>query len=851
MFRTAIKGVLAHKLRLLTTGLAVMLGVAFMTGTLVFTNTIGRTFDNLFADVYKNTDTVVRAKAAFDGPQNSGEQRGRVSASLVDQIRRVDGVKAAEGDVFGYARLVDKNGEAMGNPQMGAPTIGGNWWDNAELNPFVLFAGRAPRADDEMVIDRKSAKDAGFVVGDTATVLVQGGPQQMRIVGIAKFGTTDSPGGASFAMFTTPVAQRLVGEPGKFDQISAIGRDGISQAELTRRIATVLPKDVEAVTGAKVTEETQSAVRKSMSVFTTFMLVFAVVALLVGAFMIFNTFSITVAQRTKENALLRAVGASKGQVLLSVLLEAVTVGVLASLVGLGVGIVVAGGLKAMLVALGFEIPAGGLAISMSSALVAFTAGVLVTVLAAVSPARKAGKVPPIAAMRQVFVGSTGYGSKQRVLVGCLVLVAGVGALFAGLFGSASNALMFVGLGVLLTFFGVSILGRTISLPLSRVLGWPLPRVRGVAGELARENAMRNPKRTAASASALMIGVGLVVFITIFASSTKASINSAIDKSFTGDFVVASGASVGGGMDPAFAAQLNRNEAVDVATGVRFGYAQVDGKAVELAAVDPTTAFELIDIEPLQGAPGNLDAGSIGVQEDVAKDKHLAVGDMVPVVFKDTGAKQLRVAVIYRDHTPPAGDYLLGTPAYDANFASHLDMFVYVKKAPSTTTPAALAAVEQVARGYPGTKVWDQSTYKQEIAKPVDQLLGLVYAMLALAIFIALLGIGNTLALSIFERTRELGLLRSVGMTRQQLRSTIRWESVIIALQGTVLGLGIGLFFGWALVSALHDEGIEVFNVPALNLAVILLLAWAAGVVAAILPARRAAKLDVLRAVASE
>src|SRR5436190_6643664 len=372
MVRTTIKGLSAHKFRLMTTALAVMLGVAFMAGTFVLTDTVTKTFNDLFADVDKGTDTFVRARAAFDGVAGTAEanaQRGRVDASLVSTIGRLDGVRVAEGQVLGYARIIGKDGQALGNPSNGAPTIGSKWTDVKELNPFTLVAGRAPRADDEVVIDKKSSIDGKLAVGDPTTVLVQGPPLKVRITGVVKFGAADSPGGASFVLFTPGVAQRLVAEPGKFDGISVVAANGVSQTALTSRIQKVVPAGVEAITGKALLKETQGEMKKAMSFFGTFMLVFAIVALLVGAFMIFNTFSITVAQRTRESALLRALGASKRQVLSSILIEAFAVGVLASVMGLAVGVVVAIGLKSMLDAMGFEIPASGVVFAARTAIV--------------------------------------------------------------------------------------------------------------------------------------------------------------------------------------------------------------------------------------------------------------------------------------------------------------------------------------------------------------------------------------------------------------------------------------------------------------------------------------------------
>jgi putative ABC transport system permease protein len=853
MLTATIKGLLARKRRLFTTALAVTLGVAFMTGTLVLTDTIGKTFDDLFADVNKNTDAVVRAEAAFDGPMGTGTQRGRIDASLVDTVDAVDGVALAQGQIFGYARLLGADGKAIGNPEMGAPTVGVSWPDSQELNPFRLESGRAPEATDEVVIDAKSAKDGDLAVGDTTTVLVQAGPQRVRIAGVAKFGTADSPGGASFTLFERSVAQQLLAEPGRFDSISVIAEPGVSQVELTARLAQVIPDGTEAITGAAATQESQSDMREAFSFFNTFMLVFAVVALVVGGFMIFNTFSITVAQRTRENGLLRALGASRRQVLGSVLAEALVIAALASILGLGAGVLVAGGLKAMLAGFGFDLQTNGLVFTARTALMSSVAGIAVTLIAAASPARKAAKVPPIAAMHAETMGSTGYGSKQRIVVGLSILAIGVTALMAGLFGSiGGNALGVVGGGVLLTFFGVSILGRTVALPLSRVLGAALPRLRGPAGTLARENAMRNPKRTAASASALMIGVGLVAFITILASSTKSSIDAAIDRAVTGDVVVSSGAGFFGGMDPSLAASLNELPEVESATGVRSGFLEVEGDAVVATGLDRQTGFSIIDVDPLQGSVADLGVDAIAVHEDEADERNVSVGDFLAVRFKDTGVKNMRVALIYGENQPPPlQSFMLGMEAWDANFTDRFDAQVLVKAAAGVTPVQAKAAVEAAARPYPGVEVFDQAEYKAEQGRQVDTILALMYAMLALAIVIALLGIGNTLALAIFERTRELGVLRAVGMTRSQLRSTIRWESVIIALQGTALGLVIGVFFGWALVRALEDQGIDRLAIPVPSLAVVVVLAALAGVLAAVAPSRRAARLNVLSAIVSE
>ena len=850
MLAMSLKSMLAHRRRLAATAVAVILGVSLIAGTLVLTDTISQTFGGLYTTVYQGTNAVVRAKAAFTGTQGSGAQRPPVDAGLVSSLRTVPGVAADEGVIWGYTRLVGKNGQALGKPANGAPTLGRNWSQVAALNSFHLVAGHAPQAAGQVVIDAKSARDGHLAVGDTTTVLASGPPRRVQVVGIAGFGSADSPGGASVVLFTTPVAQRLLAAPGKFGTIAFAARPGVSQAQLARNLRAVLPAGLEAVTGQQAASEDRSSIVNAIGQLTALILVFAITALLVGAFMIFNTFSITVAQRTRENGLLRALGATRRQVLSSVLAEAVTVGLLASAVGLGVGVAVAAGLKALLAALSIDIPAGGIVFAARTVIIALVVGTGVTVAAALSPARKAGKVPPIAAMQDAVATSTGYGSRQRVYVGVGVLVLGAAALFTGLLAHPSKPVLFVGLGAVLVFFAVAILGRTVSLPISRVLGAPLPRLRGVPGTIARQNAMRNPKRTAAAASALMICVGMVTFITIFASSTKAAANTVYDRSFTGDFIINSGMAGFGGVDPALARRVSQLPQVALASGARVGMAKIEGGVQQVVAVDPRTAFGIFDIQPLQGNQNDLGRDAIAVYKTVAADHHLKVGDRIPVLFADTGTRSMRVALIYGSNQP-AGNYLLGISAYQANFTSQYDQLVFIKKAPGASTAAALAAIKTVTRDYPGTTVQNQAQYIAQLTQPINQILNLIYVLLLLTVIIALLGIGNTLALSIYERIREIGLFRAVGMTRRQLRSTIRLESVVIALQGTALGLLIGVLFGWTIVHSLNIFGTGVVSIPYLTLVIVVILAAIGGVLAAISPARRAAKLNILRAIVTE
>jgi putative ABC transport system permease protein len=850
VFRTTLINLRARKLRLLTTSLAVLIGVAFMSGSLVLTDTMGRTFDGLFADIYAGTDAVVRSSETVGGDAFLGASRGRIGADVLEAVAAVDGVEVAEGDIDGYAQIVGGDGEALGSPGAGPPTLGVVWSDHERLNPLTIVEGRGPAAEGEVAIDRSSATAGEIAVGDEITVLTAAGPGSFTVTGITRWGEADSPLGASIVAFTSPEAQRLLAEPGRFDRIVVAAVPGVSQEELRDRLAAVTPAGVEVLTGDAVTAEEQSSMREALSFFGTFMLSFALIALFVGSFIIYNTFSILAAQRSREMALLRAIGASKGQVLGSMLMEALVVGLLASVLGLLAGIGVAGLLKALLAAFGLDVPAGGTVVTTSTVITALVVGVSVTVAAAVVPARKASRIPPVAAMRDTEVEQPTR-SKRRTAIGVAVTVAGGLLLSLGLFGDTGNPVAFVGLGAAVVFLGVAVLGPVIVTPVARVLGAPLPRLRGVAGRLARENALRNPKRTAATASALMIGVGLVGFITVFAASATASIDRIIDESFRGDFIVDSGSFGLGGFNPQLARDLQDRPEVGTASAIRFTQTEIEGNGTFLVAVDPATVGRIFDLGAADGDLAALDAGSIAVHDRRAEDEGWAIGDTVTVRFAETGVQEMRIALLFTERDLVGGSFAVGLAAFDANVVPVQDAQIYVTRGDGVDAESARLAVEETVATYPTATVLDQTEFKDANTAQFNQLVALVLAMLALAVLIALMGIANTLALSIFERTRELGLLRAVGMTRSQLRTVVRWESVIIAVFGAALGLVIGLFFGWALFRALADEGFREFRVPVGTLAIVTVLAALAGVVAAILPARRAARLDVLQAIASE
>ena len=852
MFKVAFKGVMARKGRVLTTAIAVLLGVAFVTGTLVLSDTITRVFNDLFADVNEGTDAVVRAESTFDDGFGT-DIRGRIDQSLLGTVLATPGVDDADGQVQGFAQYVGADGEAIGNPGQGAPTLGFSWPEVEQLNPFVLVDGERPRGPNQVAMDKKTADDEGYEVGDTVEVLTQQEPQEFTISGITRFGSADSPAGATVALFDLPTAQAIIAEPGKFDSISVVAADGVDQEQLAEDLRAALPTDqrVEVITGDELIEETQDAIADQLSFFTTFLLVFAVIAVIVGAFVIYNTFGILIAQRSRELALLRAVGASRRQVISSVLVEAGFVALVGSLLGLIGGVILASLLRSGLNALGFELPDGSLIIAARTIVIGLVLGFVVTALAALFPALRASRIPPVAAMREVAHDVSGQ-SRVRVLAGLLITIVGGLLLARGLFVGGDNALLSVGIGAGLVFLGITVLGPILVGPFVGVIGWPIARFRGITGRLAQENTERNPKRTSSTAAALMIGVGLVGLIAIAAASVTESINQAIEESFTGDFVVDSGSFGFGGLSPTLADDLNELPEVEVATGVRYGIARIGGVGEALFAADPETAFDIFDFGVVAGSTDDLDENGIAVYQERAERDGLAIGDPVPVQFAETGEQELEVAMIFEDNDLIQGTrYLIGRAAYEANFADQFDLQVYVIQDPEVTTEEARTAIDGVTAAYANAEVQDIEEFKQAQTDQINQFVAVIYVLLMLAVVIALFGIGNTLALSIIERTRELGLLRAVGMTRRQLRTTVRWEAILTSVFGTLLGLGIGLFFGWAIVEALKDEGLKSFVIPWGQLLIIVMIAALAGVVAAILPARRAAKLNILDAIADD
>ena len=841
MLRATLRSLLARKLRLLLSATAIVLGVSFVSGALTLTDTLGKVFDNLFTDVNAKTAVEVRGRQLFASGAGGGDgetRRSPLRADLLPTLRAVEGVAGATGDVSGYAALLDRRGELVAAG--GAPMFGVNYDTDPATSTFTLRSGRAPVGPTDIALDATTAQSTGFHVGDRVTVLLRAGRQSFTVSGVFGFGSNDNLAGAKILAFEQPTAEKLLGRVGEFTTIRLAATTGTSDEALRDRVRSVLPATNEAVTGQESADEAAKQIKDALGFFNTFLLVFAGVALFVGSFLIFNTFNILVAQRQRELALLRALGATRGQVTRSVLVEGAVVGVLASAIGLGAGIGVAFGLRALISSFGGALPSGPLVVTTRTVVAAFAVGIIVTLLASLLPARKASAVPPVAAMRDAVVPD---GSLRRSSVtGAVLLLLGVAAVGKGL--SGSGALPLLGFGALLTFLGVAALSPLLSRPTSRLLGRPLAR--GVPGRLGQRNAMRNPRRTASTAAALMIGLALVSAVSVLGASTKASIVKIVQGAVGADLVVQQ-KGFAQGFSPSVGAALRRLPGVAAVDALRFDQASIDSKVIFVTAVPHralgTTVLLTRKTGELRLAPGALLMGA-----NEAKERKLKAGDDVTVVLGRGTTQTLRVNGTYLDNQL-VGPYLLDESAAQ-QFSRQLDGVLLVERANRTSAPALRAAVDQAVAGEPTVEVLNRKQFITSSTAQIDTVTTIISILLALSILIAVLGIVNTLALAVIERTRELGLLRAVGLSRRQMRRMVTVEAVIVSVFGALLGIGVGSVFGVAFQRALADQGIDQLSFPVGRLVTFVVVAGLAGVLAALLPARRAARLDVLKAIAT-
>ncbi|WP_406839953.1 ABC transporter permease [Streptomyces sp. AHU1] len=848
--RLSLSSLRGHGRRFAGTFFAVFLGVAFLAGTLVMGDTLRAGFDTMFGEATEGTDAVVRSANVITTPGESQGVRAPVGTALVETVERVPGVAAAAPDIQGAGQLVGSDGRPVGG--QGPPTLAGNWIGDPKLNAYRLAEGRAPSKSGEVVVNRGAARKGHLKIGDT-TVLRTPDPVRVTIVGLATFGGEDGMAQVTFTGMTRADAEKyLTAKPGEAAGIRVRAGPGVGQEELVSALTPVLPKGVEAITGQESAQENTDMVSsRFLNLFTTLLLVFSGIALLVATFSIHNTFAIVVAQRTRENALLRALGASRRQVTASTLAEASAVAVTASAAGIAGGIGIAAGLQALFPAIGFPFPEGGLVISGLSVLLPLCVGVVVCLGSALLPAVRAGRTAPLAALRETAVDESGA-SRTRAAVGGGLAALAVGVTLAGVL--LDPSLWLAGLGAVLALASFVVLGPVASSAAVRVLGAPLDRLRGVTGSLARRNALRSPGRTAATAGALMIGVAVVSLFTVFGASLKATMDQTVSRSFAGDVAVStpSFGAGGSGLSPKLAPALGHLPAVEYAVGLGKGVAEVDGEGRALTVTDPVTLGKVFDLGQVRGSLGDLGTDGIAITRQEAARRHLDTGDTTRLTFTDGRQADFTVRAVY-GRSELVGDYVVTRAAWAPHRTQDADTLVAVSFRDGVGTAEGKAGVQRVAERYGSPEVQTRDEYARSSAAGIDMMLTLVYALLALAVLIALLGITNTLTLAIHERTRELGLLRAVGQTRAQLRAMVRWESVLVAAFGTAGGLALGAFLGWVLVKASDgaSDSAFAFALPPGRLAVVALVGLAAGALAGLRPARRAARLDVLRAIATE
>jgi putative ABC transport system permease protein len=847
MLSVAMKQLLARKRRLTGVVVAVGLGVAFLAGALTLGDTLNANFSQLFSTATSGISVVVRGATAVG---EGAAARAPIPVSLVATVRRVPGVAAAQPSITGTAVLLGSDGKAVGG--LGPPRSGGNWISDPALTPYRLAAGRAPQGLHEVVIDRGASTTGKLPIGSVTTVLTPA-PVRVRVVGLATFGTADSFGGAPYTAFSLAGARRyLTTKPGEVSGIEVSAEPGVSPDTLVSRIDRVLPPGATAVSGAELTQENLNDLNSEfLSALRIFLVIFAGIALLVAAFSIASTFGILVAQRTREAALLRTVGASRRQVLTGVLAEALAVGTAGSILGLLGGLGIAELLKGLFDGFGFALPAAGLVVSPASVIVSLVAGIVVTAGVGIIPAVRASRVAPLEALRESAAETAGP-PRRRTVTGLALVAAGLAAVLAGLSGTGNGVLAVVGLGAAVMTSGFVVLGPVVARPVTGALGRPLAAWRGVTGTLARRSSQRNPRRTAAAATALAIGVAVVTLFTVYAASLRAADVAGVSDAFTGDVAISPGGfGGGGGLSPALAQAVSKVPGVRTVSGVAQGQAEVGGQSSTVTAVVPATVGQVLDLHPVAGSVSRLTRSQIAVSQVEANDKGWHMGSRVGLVLPDGTRTTVTVAAIYTSRDL-VGDTVLPISLWAPHTLQLTASVIFVKLAPGVSEPAAQAAITGIAASYGKPDVADHAAFVASAGKPVSTFLGLVYVLLALAIVIAVFGIANTLSLSVYERTREIGLLRAVGQTRAQIRSMVRLESVLVSVFGTVGGLGLGTFLGWALARAGGKaEGLAMFALPVSQLVIIVILGAVAGIVAAIRPGRRAARLPLLAAIATE
>ena len=852
MTKFAIRGLLSRKLRTALTAVAIVLGVAMISGTYVLTDSIDQAFDKIFTDIRQGSNAVITGRSAFDVSEGSGVATPTFDESLLPKVQALPDVAQAEGSVDSdQTQLIDKQGDAI--VFGGAPNLGFSIADpESVFNPLTLLEGQWP-APDELVVDKETASKEDLEVGQTIGVQAEGPVQRLRISGIIQFSSGLSIGGATLAGFDLPTAQRLMQKVGQLDEIAVAAREGVSDQELIRQIEEILPEGTQVRSGTAQAAEDAADTNEFITFLQGFLLAFGGIALFVGSFVIANSLSITIAQRTHELATLRTLGASRRQVLGSIIIEALVVGIVASVIGLFLGLLLARGLFGLFDAVGFTLPNTGLVFLTRTVIVALLAGILVTLLASLRPAVRATRVPPIAAVREGATIAGGRFSRLRGLGALVMTGLGFAALLYGLFAGGLDTtaiLIWMGLGALLIFLGIALFSSRLVRPLAQVLGWPAARAGGAAGQLARDNARRSPQRTASTAAALMIGLALVTLVATLAAGITKSFEDAVNDIFVGDFAIT--AQNNFSPIPIDAGQAAaKTPGVEAIASVRTAEGRVFGSTQFITATEPD-AGKVLTVEWKDGSQAvfaNLGRNGAFVDDGFADDHNLTIGS--PVAVQTPSGENLHLVVkgIFNPPTggSPFGPVTFSSETFDKAFPNPENLFTFLQMR-GGATPENTAALEKTLEDFPNAKSQTRDEFVDNQIGPLKSILNILYVLLALSVFVSFFGIINTLVLTVFERTRELGMLRAIGMTRRQVRRMIRHESVITALIGGALGLLLGIVLGGLFVARLDFIS---FSLPVGQLIVFAIAAIIVGIVAAIFPARRAAKLNPLEALQYE
>ena len=857
MIAVSLKGLWGRKLRTLLTALAIILGVAMISGTYVLTDTITAAFTNIVDDSFTNADAVISGKVAFknDDAKNGEGAVPAFPASVLTKVKQLPEVAAASGEVGDQAKLLGHDGKVISTGGGGSIGSSVDPANDARFTPLKLVSGQWPVGGSQIAIDKHTADTQHFGVGDTIGVAANQGTRRFEITGVATYADSASIGAATIAIFDVPTAQRLFSKVGKYDGIQVAAKDGVTPEKLVSEIRPLLPATAKVKTAAAQTASAVDDVHSSLGMMQKFLLAFGAIALFVGAFVISNTLSITIAQRVREFATLRTIGGSRRQVLRTVLVEAFVVGALASVVGLFLGLAIAKGLNALFAAIGIEFPKGDTVFATRTVVVSLLVGIIVTLLASLRPALKATRVPPIAAVREGAALPAARLSRFGPVASLVTLAVGILVLVFGIFGgglTTASRLLALGLGTLVLFVGVSLNAKRAVRPLASLLGWPGTKLGGTAGTLARENAMRNPSRTAATASALMIGLALITYVAILGAGLRASYGDAVDKLFAGDYAL----TAENGFDP-FAKQADA--AVATAAGVtavspiRGGDGRAFGDNIQVTGVTSNLA-QTVHIDWLHGSagvPAQLGKTGAFVNKDYAKTNHLSLGSPIAVTTPTGRVLHLRLKGIFDPPKggSPFGAVTISAASFDANYSAPRDVMALIN-VKGGVSDANTARLEAALSSFPDARIQTASQFKQTQEDDINIGLNVLYGLLGLSVLISIFGIVNTLVLSVFERTRELGMLRAVGMTRRQVRRMIRFEGIITSLIGGTLGIAVGVFLAVLTTQALSDQGV-VFAIPWRTMAIFILGITAVGLLASVLPARRASRLNILKALQYE